>query len=185
MKAKTLESTSRSVSLLLFNKKYEYGLRTRPASRSEEIAEGNNLRKLGDHHYYSCSFPHQNYAHHEFHISNEQLDGIFCQPCLCHHGQKCARGSYSLDEISQQTFVIQTSIFFDFCNSQKALNQYLKNITATFPDDNAVYKGITNTDALEWLANMYQPILRLASHLPLTPGGFPAEGLSRISIMTR
>lgn len=63
-------------------------------------------------------------------------------------------------------FVIEMSISH-FRNSPDALNQYLKYIASILPDNDGEFDGITDTEAFEWLANIFEPIFsQLAPDFP-------------------
>lgn len=77
-------------------------------------------------------------------------------------------------------FVIEMSISH-FRNSPDALNQYLKYIASILPNDRE-FNGITDLEAFEWLANIFEPIFsQLAPNLP--PSFNPCKissGLSKL-----
>ncbi|KAK2605068.1 hypothetical protein N8I77_007944 [Diaporthe amygdali] len=77
-------------------------------------------------------------------------------------------------------FIIDLSLS-NFSNSPNATKQYLKNIEPILPDNNGEYDGITDTEAFEWLANIFEPIFsRLAPDF--TPSFDPVKisnGLSK------
>ncbi|KAG6367564.1 hypothetical protein INS49_001757 [Diaporthe citri] len=63
-------------------------------------------------------------------------------------------------------FVIELSVSH-FRNSPAALNQYLKYIASILPDSDGEVDGIADTEAFEWLANIFEPIFsQLAPDLP-------------------
>lgn len=63
-------------------------------------------------------------------------------------------------------FVIEMSVS-NFHNSPNALNQYYKYIASILPDNDGEFDGITDTEAFEWLANIFEPIFsQLAPDLP-------------------
>lgn len=63
-------------------------------------------------------------------------------------------------------FVIETSVSH-FRNSPNALWQYFKNIASILPGNNGESDGITDTEAFQWVANMFEPIFsQLAPDVP-------------------
>lgn len=63
-------------------------------------------------------------------------------------------------------FVIEMSVS-NFRNSPNALNQYLNNIASILPDNNGESDGITDKEAFQWVANIFEPIFsQLAPDMP-------------------